>query len=278
MAYTAWRGAIEVTIQGFPVPINVAFENRTREDKPEGFALTSPDGHPVKQFYLTEDESWKGTIGDCGRAIKVGKTGLHPVTKDTIEAIGNSERSTSVEPDSFAPLDSIDLALCSGSYAVVPDLKAAPAAARQAEIIWNGLRYSKLAYITRLVMRAGALDRMVAIYADDDGLWAVGLPWATEITDVTSHSYTANDEVGAMFAQAISGDYEVAPYDRSAYASEHKARRDGVIAQVLAGQTPTPAPAPKVADDAPDLMAVLTQAVKDTKKPKATKPRKKVAA
>ena len=61
--YTAWRGALEITVQGF-ITIPVKFHNRTAPGKGVGFSLISPTGQPVKQKYITDDDSWRGTVGE----------------------------------------------------------------------------------------------------------------------------------------------------------------------------------------------------------------------
>jgi non-homologous end joining protein Ku len=271
--YTAWRGAIEITIGGFPVPVNVALTPRTTGMKAAGFSLMSPDGKPVKQRYITDDESWSGTIGECGRGID-GKL----IAPETVKAIGESERSSLVEPDSFAPIDSIDFSLASASYAVVADTKAA-GAEKQVAVIWNGLRYAKLAYITRIVMRAGSVDRIIAFYADDHGLWAAALPFAQEIKPDPVLPFEADDRVGEMFAKAIAAEYEVKPFDPSEHTPEHAERRARLVEQALAGEEITPETPVAAKAEAPDLMALLASSLD---KPKATKKAKakkdKVAA
>jgi non-homologous end joining protein Ku len=151
MAYTAWRGALEITISGFPVPVPVVFNPRTGAAKSNsGLSLLSPDGRPVFQRYVTDDEGWSGTIGQCAR----GKDGIK-LDDQVVAQLADSERDRLVTPHSFAPLESIDLSIAQGSYAVVPDEQAA-GASRQLEVLWNGLRSTGLAYITQIVLRGGS--------------------------------------------------------------------------------------------------------------------------
>jgi non-homologous end joining protein Ku len=266
--YTAWRGALEITLSGFPVPINIALENRTAPVKAAGFSLLSPTGLKVSQRYVSND-GWEGSMADCSRGVN-GTL----IPDEVVKAIGESERSLSVEPDSFAPLDSIDFSLATGTYAVIPDDKI-PAAARQVSILWNGLRHSRLAYITRIVMRAGSLDRIVAVWADERGLWAVGLPFGEEIKPQPELAFEPDDRVGEMFAQAIAQQYEIKDFDPSDHPAEQAPRRMKLIEQALSGQE-IKIPEPKVQTEQPDLMAALEASLHQAK-PKS-KPKKKKAA
>jgi non-homologous end joining protein Ku len=274
MAYTAWRGAIEITVGGFPIPVHVALQPRAGAIKGQGFSLMSPDGQPVQQRYVSADETWSGSIGECARGIDGVK-----LDDDVVKQIGESERDSSVEPESFAPLSSIDLSLSMGAYTVVPDKKIA-GAEKSASIVWNGLRHGDLAYITRIVMRAGGVDRYVAIYAAEEGLRAVALPFVDEVKDEPSMTYVVDENVGEMFVSAIADSYPVQEFAPGV--SVHRERRQQLIDQALAGQAITVAkPAPKA--DTPDLMAALAAAMEQpVKKPKTTKTTKtkkdKVAA
>jgi non-homologous end joining protein Ku len=278
MAYTAWRGAVEIKVNGFPIPVNIALEPRTSKLKPpSSFRLVSPEGEAVGQTYITDDDSWRGSVGECARAIENDEGKWVVLDNDTISAIRDSERSTLVEPDSFAPIDTLDLATAHASFAVQPDSKQ-PGAERQVEVVWNGLRYAKLAYITRIVMRGGALDGIVAIYADEHGLWAVTMPFEAEIkADVKPAVWEANDEVGAMFAQAIEASYEVKPYDPADHPSVHHGRQVELLKQALAGNV-IEAPKPEPTVEVPDLMAALAASAKQIKGKGKGKAKQKVAA
>jgi non-homologous end joining protein Ku len=272
-AYTAWRGAIEINVGGFPIPVHVSFMARKTPMKGQSFKLISPDGLPVSQQYIAQQivpgadggeptvQEWRGTIGDCARGYEVAKGDIRPLPPEVLEAIGRSERDEMVAPNCFVPLDSIDLALAGDTYSVVPDDQVA-GSAKSASVIWNGLRYAGVAYVTQIVMRAGAIDRIVAIYADHIGLRAVTLPFASELKDEpVEPQFEVNDTAGSMFAQAIDTTYEVKPFDSADYTPHHAERRAEALAKWLEGEaivTPEPTPEP---DAQPDLMAALEAAM-----------------
>jgi non-homologous end joining protein Ku len=275
MAYTSWRGAIEFKVSGFSVPVNVSFVPRIKQLRNAGFKLVSPDGEMVKQQYVA-DSGWSGSISDCGRAVEVGDQ-LVMLAPEVIAAIGENERTLLAEADSFAPMDTIDLSLCTGSYRVVPD-KNAPGAEKSASVIWNGLRATGTAYITRIVMRANSVDSIIAIYADSHGLKAVALPFAEQLSlEPADADYEVSDDVGAVFAQAIEGNYEVRAYNASEHISEYRERRQGLIDRALAGETIVPREQPESKDDGADLLAALQASLAQIKPKAKAKPRKAAA-
>ena len=269
---TAWKGAIEFKVKGFPVPVNVRLYGRVSSKRPEGFVLLSPANKPVAQMYIEDGGKWKGTVSECARGVKVGKE-VKPIDAATIESIGKTERSATVEPDSFAPMETIDLTLAKSSYYVVPE---DDTAARSAQVIWNGLLTTELAYVTRIVMRAGSADQIIAIYADEGGLKAVGLPWEAEINDEPVCDWQRDDAVGEMFREVIEqGDYAVRPFDPAEHPSEHRERRAALLAQFLAGQTIQAPTEPETAAEGPDLLSLLTASVEEAKPKPRRKPRAK---
>jgi len=255
---SALKVALEVTVNGFPVPIGVQLYSRAASGASgDGFKLADPDGNPVKQKYVS-DTGWSGTIGECARTID----GVL-LDDDALEQIKNSERTTSAPPQSFAPLHTIDLETASASYAVVPDPKF-PGADRSIQALWNGLLSTGLAYMTQVTFRAGSGDKILAIYADSYGLWAVTLP--RERAEVPTFAWDRDENVGNGFAQAIEAGYEVRDFDGAEFPSAAAARKAAVIEQVLAGQpVQAPAEAPVEAAGAPDLMALLSASVDKVK-------------
>jgi non-homologous end joining protein Ku len=89
--------------------------------------------------------------------------------------------------------------------------------------------------------------------------------------------WEANDEVGAMFAQAIEASYEVKPYDPADHPSVHHGRQVELLKQALAGNV-IEAPKPEPTVEVPDLMAALAASAKQVKKVKGNNKKAKVAA
>ena len=169
----ALKVALEVTVNGFPVPIGVQLYSRTASASSDtaGFKLADPDGNPVKQTYVS-DAGWSGTIGQCARTMTGPDGHVHLLGEDALEQIKSSERTTVARPQSFAPLHTIDFETATGAYAVLPDPKF-PGADRSIQALWNGLLTADVAYMTQVTFRAGSGDKILAVYADSFGLWAV---------------------------------------------------------------------------------------------------------
>jgi hypothetical protein len=128
-------------------------------------------------------------------------------------------------------------------------------------VLWNGLKHTRLAYVTRATFTAGSTDRIIVLYATDDQLLAAALPFSPQLYDTPRFGWQDNPAVGGLFAQAVEQAYPVRPFVLADQSSEYSARRQAVIEAVLAGQ-----PVQAVADEAPqqqapDLMALLTASV-----------------
>ena len=133
-----WKGAID--FRGFPV--NVAFHAQKKSTRGPGFKNIGPDGQPPvgKQFEASTGREIDGS--EIGKAVSIGRgkaAVLHPLTAEQHEAITGQEKTRVMEPDSFAPLESIPFELALMSYTLTPDLDVA-GADRNASVLWNGLR------------------------------------------------------------------------------------------------------------------------------------------
>jgi DNA end-binding protein Ku len=252
--YTAWRGALD--LGGFPV--NVALYSRTKSQRSESFRILAPDGQPRIQQYvdtagnvLTKDE--------CRQAVEVSKGQFVPLTDEAVELINDRQRSTVLEPEAFVPTDTLPLDLAITTYAVRADDKV-PGADRSVNVVWNGLRASELAYVTKLTPRAGSVDSILVVYATTDGLWAATLPFAAELYEVPPAEFVTDDQQASVFETAILANQTVQPFDHSQYVSEYRTRRQAAIDAALSGEQLVAPVAPQ-ASQVPDLMAALSASI-----------------
>jgi hypothetical protein len=274
--YTTARFAVEIEINGFPVPVGIKLHPRTPSSKNgSGLKLLSPEGKSVKQQYVAFDDSWSGTIGQCKRGIERDGT-VTMLSDEALASLGEAERTKLATAHSFAPLDSIDLSLATESYTVVPDDKQ-PGSERSIQALWNGLRVNRLAYVAEdVVFKGGGPDRLLILHADDRGLWASVMPRA-EAQD-PGFQWERNDAVGEAFLEHIQAGYEIRPFAATEHPSAATARRQAILDQVLAGQ-PVEAPTTPEKDVAtPDLMAILEGKAKAAKTAATTTSKKEVAA
>ena len=268
---SSWRGAAEFA--GFPV--NIALYPRVATRSGESFRMLAPSNHqPVTQAWLDTD----GEIverADTLRGIEVGKNEFVVLPDEALEQIQSAERTTVLEADAFAPVSTVPLEFASAIYEVLPDDKVA-GADRSANVLWNGLWAAGLAYMTKITMRAGSSDQVLAIYATDQGLFAATLPFINDIREPRGE-WTVDEKQGALFAQVVEANYEVAELDLAAFASEYRERRAQAVETVLAGGTVEVKAAPAPAAAVPDLMAAL-EAMSETPPPAKAKARKTAAA
>lgn len=281
MASTAWRGAVEFA--GFPV--NLALYSRIKKQRNESFKTMTPDGEsPVASVYIdprtdeqvARDKTKKAHVIGSGKSAK-----YHVLTDEAIEQIGSGVKTTIADLHQLAPVDTIAWDLAIDRFAVRPD-ENVPGAEKSVNVLWNGLREMGVAYVSQ-ISTSGGMDSILALYATDNGLWGVLLPFEQELNDVPTHAFIEDEQAAAVFEQFAAqayGDKIVERFDHSAFQSEYKARRKAAIDACLAGE-PVVVDEPVEQESAvPDLMAALTAATAAAKpkvKP-AAKGRKKVAA
>ena len=277
MATVSWKGAVTLETPGGAFPIHVRLYSRLKSRSGESFRTLAPNGQPISvRSFDTEgnevdnDETSKGVERTKGEFIAL--------QQDQLDLIASLQKSTIVDASAFCPLDSIDLTLNSQSYVVLPD-KDVAGSEDPVEKLWNGLRATEMAYVTQLAMRAGSRDSIIALFAKDDGLYAVAIPFAEETWNVEPAQFKKDTKAGNVFAQFIEQQYadRIGPFDQAEFKSQWRERREQAIEAAL-GNAPMPeVPETPAAPDTPDLLAALEGAVKA--KPKAKKrTTKKVAA
>jgi non-homologous end joining protein Ku len=275
-ARSSWRGAFKIL--GFPV--HVALYARTSEAKNISFRYLIGK-QPAKSVYISTADFERReqapkpkqfkvgtyTQSECAQGVEVAGGQFKVIPDAQITKIRDADRTKVAEPIQYVPLETVPLELAEVAYRVLPDDKVAGAdtSATQA---WNGLLDAKKAYVSRLTARAGSRDLILVLYAKQDGLWAVALPFATELKEIPEFDYVRDAKQGKLLASLIVDDELVGDFDHELYASEHRNRREKAIAKALGGKPiaePKDAPKPK----ANDLMASLETAVKAKGKPKA---------
>lgn len=287
MAAAAWKGAVE--FGGFPVHVRLFSRKKSRGS--ESFRTLAPNGLPVKSQYV-DTEGNPVERSETSKGVEVSKDSFVALSPDAVEQIASMEKSTSVEPRQFSPLESVPLELATMSYVVIPD-KDVAGADGPVNVLWNGLRKQNLAYCTQVAMRSGSRDSILVLYARDDGLYAAALPFGAELTDTPSHEFTEDKKAQGLFSQFVAASYkdELGSFDLSEYESEHAERRQKAIDAALSGK-PVQMPEAPEQPAGGDLMAVLEAAVaeeggkaaQEKPKPKArpkgskTTSRKKVTA
>lgn len=277
MARKTWSGAIEFA--GFP--LNFAFFPRANTSNPS-FKMLSPHNEgPLRRQYvdsegniIPETESLKG--------LEVGKDTYKVVPAEAIEVIKSGERTSTIEPLKFPQLDTVDLTLSSGAYAVVPDPKV-PGSDAGAKLIWNGLRAAEQAMVASVVFKSGMKDQIVVVHAGESGLLANTLHYAANLhTDLPLWEPEVDEDAADLFAVALERKgYDVSDFVHSEFVSGYEGRREEAIAKALKGEKIEAPEAAEAQAAAPDLMAALAASVGEAKrqsKPKKAKAKAKVPA
>src|SRR4051794_29907765 len=275
MARAAWSGAI--SFAGFPV--NVRLYNRVKSRAAESFKTLAPtDKAPVTQ-QLIDTAGAVVERADCLKGVELSKGQFKELPPAAVEMIGSAERSVEVEPEQFAPLASVPLELSLKGYKVTPDEKV-PGADRPTGIIWNGLRATGRAYITQITMRAGSRDCILAIWADEHGLYANELPYKAELNDVPGWEPVVDEQAAATFEAFIDAQYadKAGDFDHDGYESRYRERRAEAVQAALNGETIEVPEVKQAEAAAPDLMTLMQASVGEAKKPKAKAKAKKAKA
>lgn len=268
MARATWSGAL--TLAG--LPINVRMYSRVKSRSSESFKRLAPtDQLPVKQ-QLVDTGGSVIEQAECLKGVEVGKGKFHALPEEAIELIGAAERSTVLEPEQFAPLASVPLALTITAYELTPDEKVA-GSDRGVKIVWNGLRASGLAYITEIVPRAGSRDSVLAVWADSTGLYANALPYAAELQTVPEWDNVEDDAEAATFQAFVQQQYPelIGNFDHAARTSSYAERRAEAVQAALSGETIVVPEVAVAKAAAPDLLAAMQASLGAPAKAKAPK-------
>jgi non-homologous end joining protein Ku len=255
--YRAWRGALELTIAGVPLPVNVELFARVKASRNKSFRNLAPSGQPVDS--KTYDPATDELVEHAQKGWDVGKGQFVIMPREALDEMKKVEKSKVLRVSQYAPLASIDLSCAINRYAVRPDADVA-ASDQAVQIVWNGLRHLEAAYVTPLTLSASN-ESVLVIYADERGLWAAALPFADEMYPVPTFGFEENDQAAELFAQMVESDLGLTEFDHERYEGACRTRRAEIIEQVVAGHVieSTPEePEPKTA--APNLLALLTQA------------------
>ncbi len=263
-----WRGAI--LFASFPVP--VAAYKRVRRDRGDSFKMIDPkDKLPVNRIYVDHNGD-KVEYDDLGRGVVVGEV-IHALPPEALEQIERASRSTFVEIERFAPLNTIALDLSLESYVITFDDKV-PGSEQSIQTFWNGLKASgRAAVIQDWCPRSGSKPSTLVIYATDEGLIGNIMPFKFEVKPCPSFTPAVDKGAQKMAAMAIDTMYPTGPFDLEAYRDGHAERRQAAIDMALAGE-PIPAGEAVPKPAAPDLMQALAAKLEGA----GTKPARKAAA
>lgn len=266
--HTAWRGAIEFA--GWP--INVVLYSRVKKQRNDSFRNLAPSGQPVVQQMVDPHDG--AVVRDPRKGVSIGVDTFIVMPLEALEAVKSGVKTEVAKPRQFVPVDSLAWDLAIDRFAVRPDEKV-PGSGQSTGIIWNGLRSTGLAYVTQVSLTGGH-DGILALYADDQGFWGALLPFEEELYPVPTHQFEVDEKAETLFAQVLEAQHEVEPFDHASYESEYRARREAIIDQVVAGETPVAPEQPK--PEPIDLMAALRASVDAKTKTKTKKATKKAAA
>lgn len=246
-----WRGALNVV--GFNV--NVALYKPTKKTRNESFKLLGPDGQAVHQVYV-DDAGEIFKRADLGRGVEIAKDTFRALPPEALEAIESGTKTEIVEPAFFVKRGQIDMTKAIATYAVRGDDRV-PGAGSAVNVLWNGLLARDLACCSTFSKR-GAMDSVIALWADGRGLWATEMPFEDEVYPQPDSQFSIDDRAAAVFSQVIDRAYEIeTDFDWARFKSEYKTRRMTAIEAVLKGE---PVPTVNVMKPAPavnDMLAAL---------------------
>jgi Ku protein len=276
-ARSAWAGAL--TLAGLPV--NVKLYGRTKSRSGESFKTLAPTNQLPIQQQLVDSDGNVVERADCLKGVEVSKGSFHALPEEAVEMIGSAERSVMLEPEQFCPLATVPLHLTTAAYAVAPNDKV-PGSEQAVGIVWNGLRAAELGYVSQIVVRAGSRDSILVVWADDEGLHANGLPYASELHPAPAWKPVEDEQAAQTFEAFVTSAYadRMAEFDHEQYTSSYAERRAEAVQAALAGEKIAVPEVAKAQAAAPDLLAAMQASIKQAKtpapkvKPKAAKKEK----
>lgn len=262
-ARSAWSGAI--TFAGFP--ISVKAYNLAKSKSGDSFKGLCPcHDEPIEQVKRCVHTEDVVPYEGLHKGVEIAKGVFRALPSEALAAIEGSQRSEVLEPERFAPLDSIPFHISTGAYKLVPNEKV-PGSQKPVAILMRTLASSERALVTEWVPRAGARDAIVVVWSEQDELYATTMPYLTDLNEVPSSGLgdvAVSAQETSMFTQVIEANYVTEAFDMGAYSSHYKERRDEAVQLALAGEEiPQPVAAPVASG--PDLMAAMAQALESAK-------------
>lgn len=267
---TAWTGA--VNFGGFP--IHLAAYNATISKAADSFKSLCPcHKQPITQVKTCATTGDTIANDDLLKGAEMSKGNIYSLDKAAVDAIKEGESTKAVDVERFAALDTIPVWLADKAFRVIADPKV-PGADASANVLWNGLRATgRAAVIDGWIQKASSRPALLVIYADEQGLIGLTLPYPTGLaTDAPKGKFDEDAKAAKMFDAFVEAqDYSTDDFDFSAYVDMYRERRDELIAKAIKGEPITVADAKPAKQSGPDLMAAMEAAMAATAKPAAKK-------
>jgi non-homologous end joining protein Ku len=266
---TAWTGA--VNFGGFP--LHLAAYPVAQSKSADSFKSLCPcHSQPIVQVKTCATTG--DTIANDAllKGAEMSKGNIYALDTAAVEAIKAGESTKELDIERFPSLDTIPLWLADKKLRITANPKV-PGSEQAANILWNGLRAGeRAAVIDGWVMKAGSRPATLVIYADDDGLVGVTMPYSTSLNELPKGAFTEDEKAAAMFEAFVEAqDYSTDDFDIGVYVDMYRERRDEVIAKAIKGEPIEVASTEKPASAAPDLMAAMQAAMSATPKPAGKK-------
>jgi len=275
MARPTWSGAL--TFAGFPIHVRVYPTLASRSG--ESFKTLAPtDQRPIKQQYV-DSSGAPVERADCLKGVETGKDTYAVLSPDAVEAIQSAERTDTLEALRFPLAETVPLHIHKATYRVVPDAKVAGSDG-PFKILWNGLRKTGRAYVTKWVPRAGARDEIVVFVATEYGIDAHTLPFETDMSvDLPEWKPEEDEDAAAVFEQVVDTQYDTTAFAHHALTSDYAERRAAAVKAALNGEEIVVPAQAEAQAKVPDLMAAMQASLSGAgKKAPAKKPAAKKKA
>jgi non-homologous end joining protein Ku len=264
--HEAWSGALEfmpATASTLPLNVNVTLFGLVRKQRNESFKTVDADGKIMTGTTTYPATPYKGVhIG----GPKSGPNAKYaPLDNDVVDAIRDSQKTVVAKPEQFVPVDDIDLTLAIDRFVVRPDADV-PGAEQGVQIVWNGLRAHRMAWVSQVTL--SSQDALLVIYATGTDLRAVLLPFVAELYPVPEFEFVEDDKAEALFGKVVNSAHGgPTNFEHARFASKYQARKEELLAQAVAGQFVVPEEPEIVEDDTPDLMAALEASLEQVEVP-----------
>lgn len=269
----AWRGAI--SLAGFNVSV-AAFKTNVERYGGSGLRMLDPvHQQPVKQAYVDVE----GKIVDRDQTLR-GVEQAHekwlPLSPEAREAFDKASRSVVVSVHSYAKVDSIDPSIAMERYTIVPDGKV-PGAESSVQTLWNGLRASNRAAIVEdWSARAGSKPSTLIIYATDEGLTGIVVPFDEELPkNLPSFTPVPNKTAAELFTKVILKGHKPVAFSLAEHPDRQGQRRQQAIDMTLAGSKGQVLSVAVQETPVQDLMAALAASLEqETAAPTVASPKR----
>lgn len=261
-----WKGYLKLSLVTCPVALTPA---TTDSERVRFHTLNRATGNRVVSRYVDPETKTEIDEDDEAKAYQRGEGDFVVLEDDELEAV-KLESTRTIDIETFAPADSIDWIYYDKPHYLAPD---DPVGEEAFCVIRDAMKATKMVGVSRLVLYRR--ERAVLLEPRDRGIVLWTLRYGDEVRDEAEYFGSIGDaRADAKLMPLVTKLIEenTKPWSADLVSDPVQSRLLEMIAEKKKGRKP--APAPRVAEDAPSNVTNILDALKRSISSEAKKPRR----